>query len=120
MNKIYYLSTCSTCTKVLKTTNAETVCDIQDIKKQHISEEDLDILAEKVGGYEHLFSRKSQKYKLLGLKDKTLTEKDFRDYILSDYTFLKRPIIIIGKKIFIGNDPQRVAELKNMMMNGDW
>ena len=120
MNKIYYLSTCSTCKKILKDTKADTVCEMQDLKKQHITPAELDVLAEKIGSYEMLFSRKSQKYKSLGLKDKQLSEQDYRAYILSDYTFLKRPIIIIGKKYLIGNDTRKVSELKNLILNGDW
>ena len=106
--KVYHLSTCDTCRKILKETNAGAVCELQDIKKQHLSPKELDDLEKKVGSYEMLFSRKSQKYKLLGLKDKTLTEKDYRAYILSDYTFLKRPIIIVGDKIFVGNDKKTI------------
>ncbi len=109
MKKVYYLSTCDTCRKILKETNAGAVCELQDIKKQHISPEELEDLAKKMGSYEMLFSRKSQKYKLLGLKDKMLTEKDYRAYILSDYTFLKRPVIIIGDKIFVGNDKKTIV-----------
>ena len=43
------------------------------------------------------------KYKSMGLKDKALTEKDYKRLILEEYTFLKRPVIIINDKIFVGN-----------------
>lgn len=111
--KVYYLSTCDTCRKILKATNACAGCELQDIKKQHITPDELDALAEKTGSYETLFSRKSKKYKDLGLKDKTLTEKDYRTYIISDYTFLKRPVIIAGDKIFIGSDKKTVEDAVN-------
>ena len=55
------------------------------------------------GSYEALFSRRALKYKSLGLKDMNLGEKDYRKYILEEYTFLKRPVIINGKEIFIGS-----------------
>ena len=63
------------------------------------------------GSYEALFSRKALKYKEYGLKDKVLTEKDYKKYILEEYTFLKRPVVIDGKKIFVGNDKKTVAAL---------
>ena len=48
------------------------------------------------------------KYKALGLKDKNLGEQDYRNYILEEYTFLKRPVFIIGDQIFIGNSKKNI------------
>jgi arsenate reductase len=64
-----------------------------------------------IGSYEALFSRRALKFKAMGLKDKKLTEKDYRDLILQEYTFLKRPVIISGKKIFSGSEKKTVAEI---------
>ena len=64
------------------------------------------------GSYEALFSRRARKYKELGLKDQTLTEEDYKNYILSDYTFLKRPVIIDEDKIFIGSDKKNLESLE--------
>ncbi len=63
------------------------------------------------GSYESLFSRRAMKYKELGLKDKKLEEKDYRKYILEEYTFLKRPVVIIKNKIFIGSEKKTVEAL---------
>jgi len=67
-----------------------------------------------IGSYEALFSRRALKYKSMGLKDKKLTEKDYRDLILLEYTFLKRPVVISGKKIFSGSEKKTVAEVLNL------
>ena len=64
------------------------------------------------GSYEALFSRRAMKYKEWGLKDKPLTEKDYRDLILQEYTFLKRPVVVNGKKIFIGSSKKTKEALK--------
>ena len=64
------------------------------------------------GSYEALFSRRAMKYKEWGLKDKPLTEKDYRDLILKEYTFLKRPVVVNGKKIFIGSEKKTKEALK--------
>jgi arsenate reductase (glutaredoxin) len=64
------------------------------------------------GSYEGLFSRVALKYKALGLKEKKLTEEDYKKYILEEYTFLKRPVIITGNKIFIGNSKNNIAAVK--------
>ena len=52
------------------------------------------------------------KYKELGLKDKKLDEKEYRKFILDEYTFLKRPVVIMNDKIFIGSEKKNVAALK--------
>jgi arsenate reductase len=64
------------------------------------------------GSYEALFSRRAIKYRALGLHERELNESDYRRLILEDYTFLKRPVAIIGNQIFVGNSPKVVEELK--------
>ena len=91
MRKVFHLSTCNTCQKIIKETNANAVCGLQDIKTQSISAEDLDWLASKVGSYEALFSRKALKFRSLGLHEKVLTEGEYRDLILQEYTSSNAP-----------------------------
>jgi arsenate reductase len=113
MKKIYHLSTCSTCQRILKETGAaKKGFVLQDIKTDKITPAQLDDLREKAGSYEALFSRRSLKYKELGLKDKALTEADYRRLILEEYTFLKRPVAVTGKQIFIGSEKKSVEGLK--------
>lgn len=83
----------------------------QNIKTEKITAEQLEEMQQLAGNYEALFSRVSRKYKELNLKEKTLTEEDYKNYILDEYTFLKRPVFIIGDEIFIGNSKKNVAAL---------
>ena len=112
MNKVFHLSSCGTCKRILTDTNAAAVCELQDIKATNISAEELDALATKVGSYEALFSRKALKFRSMGLHEKTLSETDYRDLMLQEYTFLKRPFIIIGDNVFIGNASKTVEAAK--------
>ncbi|WP_276502423.1 arsenate reductase family protein [Terrimonas pollutisoli] len=114
MKKIYYLGTCSTCAGIMKETgiNSASGFEMQDIKTQKITAKQLEEMKKMAGSYEALFSRRALKYKELGLKDKQLTEKDYRNYILDEYTFLKRPVVIISDKIFIGSEKKNVELLK--------
>jgi arsenate reductase len=116
MKKIYHLSSCSTCTRIineleLKKKNFQ----FQDIKTERITAEQLEELKKKAGSYEALFSRVAMKYRALGLDKKELTEQDYKKYILEEYTFLKRPVIVIGNKITIGNAKKTVAEAKELI-----
>ena len=115
MNKVYHLSSCDTCRRILQETNAAQSCILQDIKTNQITPEQLDELAEKAGNYEALFSRKALKFRAMGLHEKSLTEQDYRSLILSEYTFLKRPVFIIGEEIFIGNTQKIVQAAKEVL-----
>jgi arsenate reductase (glutaredoxin) len=116
MKKIYHLANCTTCQRILKEVKPGTDFILQDIKTEPITEKQLDEMAKMAGSYEALFSRIALKYRSMGLNEKQLTEKDYRKYILQEYTFLKRPVFIIGKEIFIGNSPKNVALVKNVIL----
>jgi len=116
MKRIYYLSTCSTSKRIIKEFNLEQAgFELQDIKFQTISESQLDEMKALAGSYEAIFSRLARKYKALGLKLKTLSELDYKNYILEDYTFLKRPVIIVNEQIFIGSGKPNLAKLKQYL-----
>ena len=85
---------------------------MQNIKEEKITAMQLDEMKKMAGSYEALFSRRALKYKEFGLKDKKLEEKDYRQFILDEYTFLKRPVVIINEKIFIGSEKKNVKALK--------
>lgn len=116
MHKIYYLKTCSTCQRILKEIDAEKHSfELQNIKEYAITEAQLAEMEKMSGSYEALFSRTAQKYKSLGLKDKKLAEADFKKLILEEYTFLKRPVIIIGNQIFIGSKKETIEAVKKAL-----
>jgi arsenate reductase len=113
MNKIYCLSTCDTCDRILREIQAKKKGFVlQDIKTEKITPAQLEELKQKAGSYEALFSRRAIKYKELGLKDKALTEKDYRQLILEEYTFLKRPVALVNGKLFVGSEKATVEALK--------
>ncbi len=116
MKKIYHLATCSTNQRILKElAAAENGFSFQEIKTEKITPVQLDEMKKLSGSYESLFSRRSLKYKSMNLKDKQLTEKDYRDLILQEYTFLKRPVAIVGEQIFIGSDKKTIEALKSVV-----
>src|SRR6185369_7888539 len=108
MKKIDQLSTCTTCQRILKEIKPSKDFILQDIKTEKITPAQLEEMKNLAGSYEALFSRIALKYRSMGLNKMKLSEKDYCKYILEEYTFLKRPVIIIGKEIFIGNAPKTV------------
>ncbi|MDC9722770.1 MAG: arsenate reductase [Urechidicola sp.] len=111
MKKIYFLKTCDTSMRILKSINIEGF-ELQEIKSEPITVTQLEEMKNLSSSYEALFSRRAKKYKQMDLKNQVLSEKDYRQLILDEYTFLKRPVIIINDKIFIGNSKKNVESLQ--------
>lgn len=111
MNKIYYLASCDTCRKIIKSLPENHNLVFHDIKQNPITAEELAEMRLHSGSYEALFSKKAQLYKSMDLKNQSLTEADFKKYILEHYTFLSRPVFIINDKIYIGNSQQNMHQV---------
>ena len=109
MKKIYHLSSCSTCQRIIKELNNGEGFEMQDSKTDPMTAAQLEEMHAKVGSYEALFSRRAMKYRGMGLHEKTLSETDYKRLILEEYTFLKRPVIWIDGEIFVGNSKKVVA-----------
>lgn len=112
MKKIYYLSSCNTCTRIIKELNLPKAFELQDIKTEALTEGQMEEMKQRSGSYESLFSKRARLYSELGLKDKSLSEEDYKNFILEHYTFLKRPVIIVNNQIFIGNSKKTVEAAK--------
>jgi arsenate reductase len=117
MNKIYYLASCDTCRKIIKSLPQNHDLAFHDIKQNPITLEELEEMHQLSGSYEALFSKKAQLYKSMDLKNKSLTEDDFKKYILEHYTFLSRPVFIINNQIFIGNSQQNIHKVHLALAN---
>jgi arsenate reductase len=107
MNKIYYLSTCDTCARIIDELGLRKKKFVfQDIKTQKITKDQLEEMKQKAGSYEALFSRIALKYKTLD--PKPTGEAEYKKLILEEYTFLKRPVILSKDRIFVGNSKNNI------------
>jgi arsenate reductase-like glutaredoxin family protein len=86
---------------------------LQDIKTEPITSTQLEEMKTLAGSYEALFSKRARLYKELNLKEKNLSENDYKRYILEHYTFLKRPVLVYNDAIFIGNSKKTVEAAKS-------
>lgn len=89
--------------------------ELIDIKFRPILEDELDCMRELSGSFESLFSKKAVKYRSLGLNNQNLNEDDYKRLILEEYTFLKRPVLIVENQIAIGNSKQEISKMLKIL-----
>ena len=111
MKKVYFLQTCDTCRRILKEVNTDGF-ERQEIKANNITVAQLDEMYALSNSYEDLFNKRAKLYKAMDLKNQVLSEEDYRQYLLDEYTFLKRPVFIVDDEIFIGNSKKVIEKLK--------
>jgi len=115
MKKVYYLSSCDTCARIINELGLkQKKFSFQDIKTEKMTNEQLNEMKKMAGSYEALFSRVALKYKTLDPKPST--EAEYKKLILNEYTFLKRPVILYNNNIFIGNTKGNVAKAKETIV----
>lgn len=110
--KIYHLSSCDTCQRIIKELELPEHFELQDIKKEAITEAQIDEMKSLAGSYEALFSRRARLFRQQGWHEKQLSEADYKRLILEEYTFLKRPVVQFKNQLFVGNSKKVVAAAK--------
>lgn len=91
--------------------------ETQDIKTEPIKPEQVDQMIELAGSVSNLFSKRAMKYRAMGLHERELSESEMRQLIIDEYTFLKRPVLLINGKIFVGNAKKNVAAARAEIEN---
>ncbi|MDC6385232.1 hypothetical protein D2V93_03645 [Flagellimonas taeanensis] len=115
MKKIYHLGTCSTCQRILKELAPLDGVQLQEIKSEPITPKQLEEMAALSGDYESLFSKRAMLFRQRGLHEKELSETDYKNLILEQYTFLKRPVILVDGQVFVGNSKKVVQAAKEAL-----
>ena len=110
MHTFYYLSSCDTCKRIIKTLELPAYIRLVDIKKSPLTEEELSLLYSHTGSYEALLNKRAQKLK--EIDKNSLTEEKIKQLLLTHYTFLKRPVLLHNKRLFIGNAASTVEAAK--------
>ncbi len=100
----YWLPNCSTCQKAKSFIERHGVkfAEVRDIKENPLSPVEINKLAEMLGGADELFSRRAIKYREMKLNERELSGKEMLDLMSDEYTFLKRPILVIGDQAIAG------------------
>lgn len=102
--KFYWLPNCSTCVKAKNFIERHGIknYELRDIKANPLSREEVEDLAKKLGGIDDLFSKRAVKYREMKLNERELSESEMLDLMTEEYTFLKRPILVIDNKAIAG------------------
>ena len=100
----YWSENCSTCQKAKKFVERHGIKDfeLRDIKENPLSPVEIARLVQMLGGADELFSRRAVKYREMKLNERELSETEMIDLMNEDYTFLKRPILVVGDKAIAG------------------
>ncbi len=114
MKKVYFLQTCDTCRRILKEVSLNGF-EKQEIKANPVTVSQLKEMYSFTNSYEALFNKRAKKYKAMDLKGESISEKDYRQFILDEYTFLKRPVFIVDDDIFVGNSKKEIERLKERL-----
>lgn len=111
---MYWLPYCSTCVKAEQYL-LERGVKIQkyvNLKEERVSKSDVEKLVKLIGGAEKLFSKRAMTYRSMGLDKMKLSEDDMIRYMVEEYTFIKRPVIVTkDKQILAGFSAKRYQAL---------
>ncbi len=96
----YWLPNCSTCQKANRRLDRHNVkvTNFRDIKENPLSREEVEKLVKMLGGASELFSKRAVKYREMKLGERDLSEEEMIDLMAEDYTFLKRPILVVRRQ----------------------
>ena len=117
MKRIYHLSTCDTCRRILRDLNPPEDFERREIRKNPVLTEELEHLAELSGSYKALFNSRARLCRERNIKVAELSEEEIRTLILEHYTLLKRPVIVQDNKIFIGNSRETVQRAGKSLLH---
>ncbi|MDQ6786180.1 MAG: arsenate reductase family protein [Acidobacteriota bacterium] len=100
----YWLPDCATCQKAKRFLERHSVAitRFRDIKEEPLSRAEVECLAQILGGASELFSRRAVKYREMKLSEREVSEQEMLDLMAGEYTFLKRPLLVIDGKAIAG------------------
>ena len=101
---LYWLPHCTTCQKAASYLESKgiKVNKFHDVKNEPLNRTEVEKLATFVGGPNELFSRRAIKYRQMGLHERELSEEEMLDLMAREYTFIKRPVLVEGKRAVAG------------------
>ena len=106
----FYLKTCDTCRRILKELNEPNNLVLREIKSSPVTPAELENIKVHFANYEELFNKRAVKFR--SIDSSSFKDVDYKKLLLSDYTFLKRPVLLMEDKAFAGNKKIIVEKMK--------
>ena len=110
-NAFLYLSSCSTCVRIIKDLGINGSGFLQDVKIQIVTHDQLAFLYKKTNSYELLINKRGRVYAELKRTRAYLKEEDYKRLLEKEYSCLKRPILIYENKAYVGNAKTTIAQM---------
>lgn len=117
MNKTVFIgyppcSTCKKCYKALQDLGIE--AEYRNIKTENPTEEEIHNWINKGVSLKQLFNTSGQSYRKMNMKEKrkTCSDAELIQILASDGMMVKRPIVIQGDTIIVGNKISEYEKLK--------
>ena len=114
-NAFLYLSTCSTCVRIIKSLGIEEASFLQNVKEQMITVEQLAFLYDYTNSYEQLINKRGRVYAQMKRQGVLFSEEVYKALLQKEYSCLKRPILIWNNSVFLGNSKATVLEMKTAL-----
>jgi len=114
-NTFLYLSTCSTCVRIIKSLGIEDAPFLQNVKEAMVTPEQLRFLYNHTNNYEQLINKRGRVYAQLKREGAVFSEAVYKALLEKEYSCLKRPILIWNNNVFLGNSKATVAAMKTAL-----
>ena len=114
-NTFLYLSTCSTCVRIIKSLGIEDAPFLQNVKEAMVTPEQLRFLYNHTNNYEQLINKRGRIYAQLKREGTVFSEAVYKTLLEKEYSCLKRPILIWNNNVFLGNSNATVAAMKTAL-----
>ncbi|MDB3905279.1 hypothetical protein N9335_02245 [Crocinitomicaceae bacterium] len=82
---------------------------LREIKSAPITPEELEQMKVHFSSYEELFNKRAVKFR--SIDSSSFEDSDYKQLLLSDYTFLKRPVLLLADKAIAGNSKVAVSQM---------
>jgi arsenate reductase len=111
-NTFIYLSTCSTCVRIIKSLGIEDADFLQNVKEHMATPAQLAFLYNYTNSYEELINKRGRVYAQMKREGTVFSEAVYKTLLENEYSCLKRPILIWDNTVFLGNAKATVAQMK--------
>ena len=106
----FYLKTCDTCRRIIQELDLSENVSLREIKSTPITLVELEKMKAHFLSYEELFNKRAVKFRTMD--SYSLKDIDYKNLLLSDYTFLKRPVLLVDNQAFAGNSKDIIKQMK--------